>query len=260
MKKLIWVLVLMAIAVQVKAEVPKLINYSGKLTDKQGNVLENKIYDIRFSLWTAQTGGAEVWSEEHYNAQGRGVQTYGGGFNLVLGGTTPLPAFEQNYWIQIRINIKGTDETFARQEIISVPYAMRAEYANYGIPKGGIIIWRGATCPVGYSRVTDLNGRFPKGATGNPGAAGGSTSHSHTGSIGDTNIDHTHNVNGTTSHHGHEWDAGYGSHTAIAGHSHTFNVTSGAMSANKTHSHSLTLNNAVNLWPPYLDVIFCEKD
>ncbi len=130
MKKLIWVLVLMAMAVQVKAEVPKLINYSGKLTDKQGNVLEDKIYDIRFSLCTTQTGETEVWAEEHYNAQGRGVQTYGGGFNVVLGGTTPLPAFEQNYWIEIRINIKGTDETFARQEMLSVPYAMRAECAN----------------------------------------------------------------------------------------------------------------------------------
>ncbi len=150
MKKLIWVLVLMAMVATVKAEVPKLINYSGKLTDKQGNILEDKIYDIRFSLCTTQTGATEVWAEEHYNAQGRGVQTYGGGFNVVLGGTTPLPAFEQNYWIEIRINIKGTDETFSRQEMLSVPYAQRAEYANQAVIANSV-----ADNTVTGSKITD---------------------------------------------------------------------------------------------------------
>ena len=118
------------IAASALATVPKLINYSGKLTDKQGNILPDKVYNIRFSLWTAQTNGTEEWWEEHYEAQGRGVQTYGSGFNVVLGGTRTLPAFDQNLWLQLTVTINGTLETFSRQELISVPYAMRAEWAN----------------------------------------------------------------------------------------------------------------------------------
>ncbi len=134
MKKSLSIIILSAfcciLAASALATVPKLINYSGKLTDKAGNVLPDKAYDIRFSLWTAQTGGTEDWWEEHYITQVRGVQTYGGGFNVVLGGTRPFPVFDQNYWLQLTVTINSTPETFSRQELITVPYAMRAEWAN----------------------------------------------------------------------------------------------------------------------------------
>ena len=134
MKKSLSIIILSAfsciLAASAMATVPKLINYSGKLTDKAGNVLPDKAYDIRFSLWTAQTGGSEEWWEEHYITQGRGVQTYGGGFNVVLGGTNPLPAFEQNYWLQITVTINSTPETFSRQQLLTVPYSIRTQYAN----------------------------------------------------------------------------------------------------------------------------------
>lgn len=125
MKHLAFLFVFLAMTTQVFAEVPKLINYSGKLTDKAGNIVADGVYDMRFSLWTQATGGTEDWFEEHYIAQGRGVQSFGGGFNVVLGGTTALPAFDQNYWVEITVTINSTPETFGRQEIISVPYALQ---------------------------------------------------------------------------------------------------------------------------------------
>ncbi len=257
MKKLIWVLVLMAIAVQVKAEVPKLINYSGKLTDKQGNILEDKIYDIRFSLCTTQTGAIEVWAEEHYNAQGRGVQTYGGGFNVVLGGTTPLPAFEQNYWIQIRINIKGTDETFSRQEMLSVPYAMRADD---GTPKGAIIMWTGSSCPCGYRRLNELDGLFPRAAASySGGVAGGADSHSHGGDTQMGGVDHSHNYSGDTEiNEQYQTGAAMATTSGIAPiyHTHRYSGTTGGPSQ-YLHTHGISSDSNI---PRYFNVIFCLKE
>lgn len=130
MKRLLLIGAIFLAVSQVYAEVPKLINYSGKLTDKAGNIVADRAYDMRFSLWNQPTDGTNVWSEEHYIAQGRGVQTWGGGFNVILGGTTALPAFDQKYWMEVRVTINSTPETFGRQEIISVPYAIRAEHTN----------------------------------------------------------------------------------------------------------------------------------
>ncbi len=259
MKKLIWVLVLMAMVATVKAEVPKLINYSGKLTDKQGNILEDKIYDIRFSLCTTQTGATEVWAEEHYNAQGRGVQTYGGGFNVVLGGTTPLPAFEQNYWIEIRINIKGTDETFSRQEMLSVPYAMRADD---GTPKGAIIMWTDpdgmGECPCGYTRLNQFDGRFPRGAA-TYGATGGVDSHSHGGATQMGGVDHSHNYSGDTEiNEKYQTGAAMATTSGIAPiyHAHRYSGTTGD-SSQYLHTHGISSDSNI---PRYFDVIFCLKE
>ncbi|MCK5218654.1 hypothetical protein KAR10_03980 [bacterium] len=257
MKKLIWVLVLMAMVATVKAEVPKLINYSGKLTDKQGNVLEDKIYDIRFSLWTANTGGAEVWAEEHYNAQDRGVQTYGGGFNVVLGGTTALPEFEQNYWIEIRINIKGTDETFARQEMLSVPYAMRADD---GTPKGAIIMWTDpkgtGECPCGYTRLNQFDGRFPRGAA-TYGATGGADSHSHENYTQDSDA-HVHHLkiksNGNDGYI--NISKGDGTVVKAAGYIHD-HLVDGDTDLDGTHKHKILSDSNI---PRFFNVIFCLKE
>jgi len=51
MKRLMGMLLLGMLAVPVFAEVPKLINYSGKIMDKQGIILEDKDYDMIFTLW-----------------------------------------------------------------------------------------------------------------------------------------------------------------------------------------------------------------
>jgi len=262
MKRLLAMVLLVMMAAPVFAEVPKLINYSGKIVDKQGHVVADGDCDMIFALWDAASGGNKVWEEEHFTTVGQGVHTTAGGFNVVLGSIDPvgnsLPAFDKNYFVEVSFKKDTTWESFGRQQIISVPYAVRAEYANYGIPKGGIIIWQENSCPAGYSRVTALNGYFPRGATGNPGGTGNG-SHSHTGTIGNTDIGHSHNVSGSTGEAGVQWDSDYGSHGSMGKHSHTVNIQSGGMSGNNPHNHSLTINPTIAL-PPYYDVVFCRKD
>lgn len=117
------------LATSVIAEVPKLISYSGKLTDRTGNIVADKTYDATFSLWDAPTGGSVAWTEVHDASQGTGMRTYGGGFNVWLGGIdpagNPLPAFDQNYWLEVTVTINGIPENFGRQQLISVPYALQ---------------------------------------------------------------------------------------------------------------------------------------
>lgn len=124
------------IAASIAAEVPKLITYSGKLTDKQGNLVPDGDYDMKFVLWDHETSTADVnkiWEEQHLNIQGHGVPIRGAGFNVWLGGFTSLPIFDKNYYLALTFYKDGVWNDFNRQKIISVPYAIRAEYANEAV-------------------------------------------------------------------------------------------------------------------------------
>ncbi|MGA1865582.1 MAG: hypothetical protein ACMUHX_11040 [bacterium] len=138
-------------------------------------------------------------------------------------------------------------------------YVKLEDLSKYIIPKMGIILWRGTSCPSGYTRVAELNGRFPKGAVGNPGGFGGSSKHSHTGKADLRDISHTHIIDGYTDEAKNQWDGGYGSHGAMDSHGHHLRIRSGNMEGNNPHDHTLTINDADSL-PPYYDVIFCQKD
>ncbi len=124
------------IAASIAAEVPKLITYSGKLTDKQGNLVPDGDYDMKFVLWDHETSTAEVnkiWEEQHLIIQSHGVPIRGGGFNVWLGGINSLPIFDKNYYLALTFYKDGIWNDFHRQKIISVPYAIRAEYANEAV-------------------------------------------------------------------------------------------------------------------------------
>lgn len=134
MKRFLLFCLLFLFTVQVSAEVPKLFNYSGKLTDKNGNLLPDAQYDMEFSLWDHLTDtdlSHRVWVEDHSSGiPDRSVPVRGSGFNVALGGISPLPDFSEKLWIQITVRIESVNQTFSRSEILSSPYTIRAEYAN----------------------------------------------------------------------------------------------------------------------------------
>jgi hypothetical protein len=112
------------------AAVPKYINYSGKLVDKSGNIVPDGVYTMTFSIFTAASGGVAVWTETYPKPPSiPGVQVTNGAFNVVLGTANQLAIdFSQNYWLEMTWVDKG--ETFQRQQLNAVPYAIRTEYAN----------------------------------------------------------------------------------------------------------------------------------
>jgi hypothetical protein len=115
---LAWVLLSFSTAT---AEIPKLINYQGMLTNDGGNPLTGS-YDLTFYIYDDTTGGDLKWSETQ-----NGVQVQNGLFNVVLGKNSELNlAFDQSYWLAVKV---GT-ETLPRIRFTSVGYAYRARMAD----------------------------------------------------------------------------------------------------------------------------------
>ncbi len=103
--------------------IPWHINYQGYLTDDLGSPINGNV-NMDFSVWTASSGGSELWSETQVVAVEEGL------FNVVLGGT-PIPAsvFEtgESRWLQLAVE---GQTLLPRTEITSVGYAYRSVKAD----------------------------------------------------------------------------------------------------------------------------------
>lgn len=72
--------------------VPTKMNFQGRLTDSTGNIMANGTYNMRLKLYSVDTGGTAVWSEDRLVSAGQGVALTNGLFSVQLGTVTPLPA------------------------------------------------------------------------------------------------------------------------------------------------------------------------
>ena len=111
------------------SEIPRLINYQGKLTDSNGApVTETK--SITFKIYNVVSGGIPLWEETRSVTINKGI------FNVLLGSSTDLNlAFDEPYYLGVQIT--GDSEMTPRQRITSSAYAIRSETANNlrnGIP------------------------------------------------------------------------------------------------------------------------------
>ncbi|MFI5240417.1 MAG: hypothetical protein ACHQUB_01790 [Candidatus Saccharimonadia bacterium] len=69
--------------------VPYKINFQGRLTDNNGNILPDGSYNIKFRLWNALTGGSNVWEGDRvYGTSDYRVAVANGLFNIQFGDTT----------------------------------------------------------------------------------------------------------------------------------------------------------------------------
>ena len=116
--------VLTATAAPALAQVPRLIRYQGHLKDAQGVPLEGP-YTLTFRLYAAATGGTPLWTEAQSN-----VPVSKGSFSVLLGSVATLDNFDwsQPRWLSIQVNTDA--ELSPRQQITSVPLAIRAGVAE----------------------------------------------------------------------------------------------------------------------------------
>jgi hypothetical protein len=121
------------------ADVPKTISYSGKYVHADGSPMPDGVYDLLFSLYETQTGGAPVWQELHRQADKNGVVVNKGSFAVVLGNQTPLPVFDKNYYVAVS-NPQTRQEVVGRNALGSSPYAL-AIAPEIDLPIGSIIAW-----------------------------------------------------------------------------------------------------------------------
>ena len=110
------------------AEIPRLINYQGMLTQSDGTTpVADANYSILFKIYNAAENGDLKWSHT-YN-----VSVINGLFNVVLGDSgAPIDlSFDESYWLELDV---GPGEILSpRAQLTSVGYAYRAETADTAI-------------------------------------------------------------------------------------------------------------------------------
>jgi hypothetical protein len=137
MKPLVWTaLLFFALTALGQASVPNSINYQGKLVDEQGNTLKGTTkHQLDFAIYDQVKDGISLWGKSYAD-----VTVIDGHFNVVIG------PFQSDLFTGadrfLEIIVDGTYKLEPRQQILSVPYAMR----SFGdVPIGGIIPFWGYT-------------------------------------------------------------------------------------------------------------------
>jgi hypothetical protein len=112
-------LLLSVVATAQVAPAPSLMNFQGRLTRPEGAPVNDGNYTVRFSLWTAPTGGTEKWS------QAQNITVRNGTFAVLLNTSTgAADKFNNALWLEIKV---GNDAPLSpRQPLVSVAYAMKA--------------------------------------------------------------------------------------------------------------------------------------
>jgi len=127
------------------AEVPKMINYQGRLTNNTGNALDT-IVSITFTIYDDSLSGTEWWTEIQDS-----VDVSNGLFNVQLGSVNPISdtLFSEDVrWLEISV---GGELILPRTRLITVPYSYRvnfvdlADIAQNGALAGQVIKWDGST-------------------------------------------------------------------------------------------------------------------
>jgi len=109
------------------AAIPHLINYQGRLTDKDGAPL-NGSYELTFRIYDAESAGNLLWQATH-----TGIVIQKGIFSILLGSANDSGydfaalAFDKPYFLEIKV---GSEVMSPRQRIASSAYAIRAEEAE----------------------------------------------------------------------------------------------------------------------------------
>lgn len=115
----------------VRADVPALINYQGRLT-ASGTPLSGA-YVITFSLYETAESGSAAWSETHE------VEVVDGIFSVLLGSVADFPQglFSAADALYLGIRVAGETELRPRQRLASAPYAIHAETVST-LPAGSV--------------------------------------------------------------------------------------------------------------------------
>jgi len=115
------------------AQIPQTISYQGILTDGSSIVIPDGTYNLTFSLYEADTGGAALWSET------QSIVVVNGVFNVILGSVTSLSSveFDQQYWLGITVG--AGPEMTPRIKLAASPYSLNSRSVADGAVTEGKI-------------------------------------------------------------------------------------------------------------------------
>lgn len=120
------------------AEVPRMINYQGKITTPQGALISDT-FSMVFSIYSDSTGGTALWTETQ-----TAVKVEYGVFSVLLGSVNPIPATVfDGHTRYLGLKVGNDAEMAPRKAIVSVGYAYHsgiADTAYFAMPDADWII------------------------------------------------------------------------------------------------------------------------
>ena len=122
--------------------VPDLIDFQGKITDDNGNLINGPV-SLEFNIYDVETGGLPLWTETQ-----NPVFVSNGYFHVFLGAVTTVPDSLFNApgrWVGINVNNDG--EMTPRTRLGSMPYSIKSGNGN---PVGSIQPFAGESAPAGW--------------------------------------------------------------------------------------------------------------
>jgi len=115
---------------------PGLINYQGRLADLEKKKTVSDTLEMTFSIYDAQDGGAQLWTEMH-----PGVIAWGGVYNVLLGSINPIPEgifwdpvpgsvvrMAGDRWLGVKVGTNS--EMKPRHRIAAVAFAVHADVVD----------------------------------------------------------------------------------------------------------------------------------
>jgi hypothetical protein len=167
MKKLIFSLSLMLLAISIFAQVPEAFKYQAIARDLSGNVIANQNISLRINILQGSSTGTSVYCETHsVTSNGMGLMNLEiGNGTYVSGSFSGITWGTSTYYIKIEMDATGGTSyvPMGTSQLLSVPYALYAKTATTG--------FNGPTGPTGPSGTNGSNGST--GATGATGPSGG---------------------------------------------------------------------------------------
>ncbi len=150
--------IVMMAAVPASAQIPRLINYQGVLTDDMGVVVSDGSYSMTFRLYEEPSGGTQLWEETIDVNVSKGI------FNTTLGHDVVITEFFDKP-LYLSIEIDGGGELSPRRIFTANAYAFSTR-AVYGVSnvfpaEGNVGIGIIAPAPEAplhiYTDITDPN-------------------------------------------------------------------------------------------------------
>ncbi len=108
------------------AQVPRQISYQGVIMDPSGHPIADGDHKISVMIYNQPVGGTPVYAESQSLPVSHGL------FTIIIGAVTPIPSsvkFEGTMYLGIHID--EAEEVLPRTALVSAPFAIRAETADF---------------------------------------------------------------------------------------------------------------------------------
>ena len=184
MKLLNLILILNSIATLALAQVPQKFSYQSVIRNSGNQLIANQTVGIKISVLQGSANGTVVYAETHSpttTANGLANIEIGGG-NVLSGNFANINWSNGPYFIKTETDVNGGNNysISATQQLLSVPYAFRAEDISYSVSQSGdtLFIGNGGFVIVpGISAANASGGNGGDGGGGSAGTSSGTTAH-----------------------------------------------------------------------------------